>query len=133
MKKMCLLLVCGLVAVVSVNAQGGGRGERRTIEERVKIVHDKLDSAFKLEPSKIIVADTVFAGYYRSSDKLRQEMMSGDSRPDFSMIREKMQPLVEARDKELKGILTEEQFKTWKEEIEPTMRPKRKDNQHGNR
>ena len=44
-------------------------------------------------------------------------------------MREKMQPLIEARDKELKIVLTDEQFKKWKEEIEPSMMPRRRDRQ----
>jgi periplasmic protein CpxP/Spy len=131
MKKMCLLLVCGLAIVVSVNAQPGQ--SRRSVEERVKIAHDKLDSAFKLDPSKIVLVDSVFAGYYRSSDKVREELRSGDSRPDFSLVREKMQPLADSRDKELKGILTEDQFKIWKDQIEPSMRTKRGDGPRGPR
>jgi hypothetical protein len=124
MKKMSLLLLVACVTGATLNAQPGGF-PRRTVEERVKIVQDKLDSAFKLEPAKLTQADTVFANYYRSSDKTREELMVGGQRPDFSVMREKMQPLMDARDKELKALLTEEQFKIWKEQIEPAMRPQR--------
>jgi len=33
----------------------------------------------------------------------------------------KMQPAIEARDKELKTLLTEAEFKKWKDEIGPSM------------
>ena len=105
MKKMSLVLICGLAMVVSVNAQSGS-SKRHSVEERVKIVHEKLDSAFQLEPSKIALADSAFADYYRSSDKVRKELKNGDSRPDFSLVKEKMQPLVDSRDQALQGILT---------------------------
>lgn len=99
-------------------------GNRRTVEERVKSVHEKLDSAFKLEAATLTKVDTVFANYYRQTDKLRDEMRSGE-RPDFQAIREKMQPLSDTRDKELKALLTDEQFKKWKDEIEPALMPRR--------
>jgi len=119
-----LLVISGFI---SANAQGGGF--RRSIEERVQIVHAKMDSAFKLDADKQVKVDTVFANYYRQQNKLREELSSGGDRPDFQVMREKMQPLIEARDKELKTLLTEEQFKKWKEEIEPAMMPRRRDRQ----
>ena len=121
--KFVLSLGVMLALAVCVNAQPGG--PRRTIEERVKAVHEKLDSALKLEPAKLAQADTAFANYYRQQEKVRQELMSGGERPDMQVMREKMQPLIESRDKELKAILTDDQFKKWKEEIEPAMMPRR--------
>ena len=108
---------------IVVNAQGGG--SRRTVEERVQMTHAKMDSAFKLDAEKQGKVDSAFANYYRQQDKLREELRSGDERPDFQVMREKMQPLIEARDKELKTLLTDEQFKKWKEEIEPAMMQRR--------
>ena len=118
--KSILFIAFLLVAGVAVNAQGGGR---RTVEERVKMVHEKMDSAFKLEASKQTNVDSVYANFYRQTDKVRQEMMaaSNGERPDMQVMREKTQPYTDAKDKELKVILTDEQFKKWKEEIEPTM------------
>ena len=125
--KLGLILVLIMTGPV-VNAQGGG-GFRRSVEERVQIVHAKMDSAFKLDGDKLTKVDTVFANYYRQQNKLREELSSGGDRPDFQVMREKMQPLIEARDKELKIVLTDEQFKKWKEEIEPSMMPRRRDRQ----
>ena len=111
-----------LFGTIAVNAQGF---QRRTVEERVQIVQQKLDSAFKLDKTKLTDADSAFANYYRATDKLRDEMMSGGGQPDFQAMREKMQPFMEERDKKLEGILTAEQYKTWKEQIEPSLRPRR--------
>ena len=127
--KYGLFLALMISGVIVVNAQGGG--SRRTVEERVQIAHAKMDSAFKLDTEKQVKVDSAFANYYRQQDKLREEMRSGGERPDFQVMREKMQPLIEARDKELKTLLTDEQFKKWKEEIEPAMMPRRRDG--GNR
>jgi hypothetical protein len=116
------LLLFVFAGSMTVIAQGGG--QRRTVEERVKRVHDKLDSAFKLEPAKMAQADSAFAHYYRASDKMRDDAVAaaGGGQPDFQGMRDKMQPLADARDKELKAILGDDKFKIWKEGIEPTMR-----------
>jgi periplasmic protein CpxP/Spy len=124
--KFGLALMLVVSGFISANAQGGFR---RSVEERVQIVHAKMDSAFKLDADKQVKVDTVFANYYRQQNKLREELSSGGDRPDFQVMREKMQPMIEARDKELKTLLTEEQFRKWKEEIEPAMMPRRRDRQ----
>lgn len=121
--KHALLAVVLMSAALFAQAQPGG--QRRTVEDRVKMVHEKIDSAFKLDADKLAKVDAAFTKYYKDQDKLREEMMSGGERPDFQAMREKMQPLTDARDKELKTILTDEQFKKWKEEIEPAMMPRR--------
>jgi protein CpxP len=117
---MIIFLVFGAIAA---NAQGGY--QRRTVEERVQIIQQKLDSAFKLDKAKLAEADSVFANFYRSTDKMRDEMMSAGGQPDFQAMREKMQPLIDERDKKLQGILTQDQFKTWKDQIEPSLRQRR--------
>ena len=122
--KIALIAPLFVFGVVAANAQGGG--QRRTVEERVQMVHQKIDSAFKLDKAKAADVDSAFANYYRSQDKLRQDMMSGGGQPDFQAMREKMQPLADERDKKLQGILTADQYKVWKEQIEPSMRPQRR-------
>lgn len=120
--KFGFFLILMIAGAIVANAQGGFR---RTVEERVKSVHEKMDSAFKLDSEKQVKVDSAFANYYRQQDKTREEMRSGGERPDFQAMREKMQPAMDARDKELKTLLTAEQFKKWKEEIEPAMMQRR--------
>ncbi len=117
--------------IMVANAQPG-QGQQRTVEERVKAVHVKIDSAFKLEAAKMANVDSVFANYYRAQDKLRQDMMSGGGQPDFQAMREKMQPLMTDRDDKLKAVLGDDNYKIWKEQIEPSMRPPRRNNGGGN-
>lgn len=116
------LFVCSLSAM----AQGGG-GQRRTVEERVKRVHERFETEFKLDAAKLTQVDSVFATYYRASDKVREELVTaaGGGRPDFQVMREKVQPYADTRDKELKPILGEENYKKWKDVVEPSMRPQR--------
>jgi hypothetical protein len=129
--KIALVVSFVVFGMISANAQGGG--PRRTVEERVQIVHSKLDSAFKLDKAKLADVDSAFANYYRAQDKMREEMMNGGGQPDFQAMREKMQPLMDDRDKKLQGILTADQYKVWKEQVEPSMRPQRRQNGGGGR
>ena len=123
MKKRSLLFALLLLTgAMAVKAQGGGQGNfpRRTVEERVQTVHQKMDSAFKFDKAKLTQIDSLFANYYRSTDKAREELMASGG--DRSAMREKMQPITDARDKELQVLLGDANFKTWKEVIEPSMR-----------
>ena len=119
---LCLGLVLG--SVLSY-AQPGGF-QRRTVEERVAIIHAKMDSAFKLDAAKAAEVDSVFAQYYRESDKIRDELMASGERPSREAMQEKMGPLTDAREKKLKNILPEAQYEIWKKDIEPAMRPQRR-------
>ena len=126
MKKSLLLFAAIVLAgTMAVNAQGGGGNfPRRTVEERVQTVQQKMDSAFKLDKAKLTQVDSVFATYYRATDKVREELMAsgGDRSTMRQQMQEKTQPFLEARDKELNALLGDANFKTWKEVIEPSMR-----------
>lgn len=122
MKNRIILTGIVLAAALTVNAQGGF--QRATVEERVKVVHNKIDSAFKPSAENLKKIDETFTTYYKEQDKLREELMSGGGRPDMEAMREKQKPITEKRDAELKKILSEEQFKKYINEIEPALRPR---------
>lgn len=121
------LLTTILVLTISTwaFAQGGPGGQRRSVEERVKAIHDLFEAKLKVEKANLEKIDAIFTRFYTDQDKVRTELMGSGERPDFEAMRAKMEPLNEARDKELKAILTEEQFKKWKEDLEPSMSPRR--------
>lgn len=122
-KQLFLMVFAAAVSITSVNAQGGGNFQRRTPEERLKVVHDKLDSAFKLDAAVMTKVDEIFLTFYKDSDKKMEEIRSGGGgREEMMAARQK---LVEERDQKLKGVLSEAQMKTWKDDIEPSMRPQR--------
>ena len=129
MKKMSLMLLAIFAIAVASYAQGGF--QRPSIEDRVKRVHTKIDSAFKLDAAKLAATDSTFAGYYRAQDAKRDELRASGSTDRDAMMAE-MKKLTDARDEKLKAILTEEQFKIWKEQIEPSMRPQRPPGGGGN-
>lgn len=122
LKKSILAACFSMVLAAGANAQGGFM--RRTVEERVQVVHQKIDSAFKPDAAVLTKVDAAFTTYYTEQDKLFTEAR-GEGRPDMDALRKKMEPITEARDKELKAALTEEQFKKFKDEIEPSLRPRR--------
>lgn len=107
-----------------------GGFQRRTVEERVKIIHDKLDSTFNKElgEKKFALVDSAFADYYRAQDKMREELMAGGPPDDATRdaLRTKMQEIAADRDAKLQKILSEAQYKKWKDELEPALRPQRR-------
>ncbi len=120
-------LLASLLFIMAISvAQAQGGFQRRTPEERMQMVHQKIDSAFKLEKSKLDATDSVFLKYYKAQDAIFEEMRNGGGMPDREAMQAKMQPLMEDRDKSLKAILTDDQYKTWKDQIEPSMRPQRR-------
>lgn len=122
MKNRIILTGIVLAAALTVNAQGGF--QRTTVEERVKIVHHKIDSAFKPSAENLKQIDDVFTTYYKEQDKLREELMGGGGRPDMEAWREKQKPITEKRDAALKKLLSDEQYKKYIDEIEPALRPR---------
>lgn len=122
MKKMFFLLAAVmLTGTIAVKAQGGGM-QRRTVEENVKMVMEKL-ADLKLDKDQTARTDTTFTHYFKDRDKMFEEMRGSGG--DRSQMREKMTALMSDRDEKLKKIFTEAQYKKWKEEIEPSMRPQR--------
>lgn len=126
-KQIALSLMALFVTMASVMAQSQG-GKRLTVAERVKVVNEKL-ADFKLDNDKLIKTDSVFTAYYTSMQKQREEMMSGGGTPDNEAVRDKMLKLNIERDEQLQLIFTNDQFKKWKEDIEPALRPQRQNRQ----
>ncbi len=106
-------------------AQPGGGFQRRTPEERAATIHAKLDSAFKLEASKLAMIDTALTVLYKRQDQRMQEIFAGGERPDRETMMAERKKYTDAQDEILKAVLTQEQYATWKEKIEPSMRPQR--------
>ncbi|WP_315819024.1 hypothetical protein [Paraflavitalea speifideaquila] len=57
---------------------------------------------------------------------MMEDMRAGGGQPDRDAMREKSQKMATDRDDELKKIFDEGQFKKWKDEIEPSLRPQRR-------
>ena len=126
MKKQILVAaVAALFSVTAANAQGGGNFQRRTPEERLKPIHDKLDSAFKLDAAKMKQVDDIFLNSFKDSDKKMEEMRAGGGTFDRDAWNTARQKMTDERNEKLKAILTADQMKIWIDQIEPTTRPQR--------
>ena len=119
MKKQIIFVLFLLFAgAMAVNAQGP---QRRTVEERVKSAMEKVTPALGLDKTQEARTDSVFTDYYKAMDKLRESMQDG-TRPD----RAEFEKVSTERDEKLKKIFTEAQFKKFKDEVEATLRPQRR-------
>ena len=103
------------VNVAAFAQQGGGNGgQRRTVEERVKATLERLTTELQLNKDQVTKLDTVFTKSYKDMQKMREEAQAGGGRMD----REAFQKMNAERDEKVKAILTEEQFKKYKEQME---------------
>jgi len=125
MKKAILLTTALFLAFVTTFAQGGGF-QRPPLEERVKTAMEKM-APLKLEKEATAKVDTIFTDYYKAQDKAFEEMRNSGSF-DREAMQAKRKELVEARDEKLKKVLTADQFKKFKDEIEPELQPRRPNN-----
>lgn len=129
-KKFLIAGIAALLTTSAAMAQGGGGFQRKTVEERVKETKEKLVD-FKLDATKSVEVDSVFTVFYRSSQKMMEEAMASGGQVDREALRANRQKLADERDNKLKGIFTADQYKKWKDEIEPSMRPQRGGGQRG--
>jgi len=125
MKKTILFIAIALVSVLTTQAQGGGGGgQQRTPEERVKQTMERL-ADLKLDKDQTEKTTAIFKEFYETRQKTMEEMRAGGGQPDREAMRAKMTKMNDERDEKLKKIFTEDQYKKWKDEIEPSMRPQR--------
>ena len=113
--KISLLLSFILMATISSFAQAP---QRRTVEERVKFVMEKL-SALNLDQSQAQKTDSVFVDYYKAQEKMREDARASGNRPGRSVY----QKMMTDRDEKLKAIFTAEQYTKFKNEVEDSLRP----------
>jgi protein CpxP len=128
MKKQIVLSILAFFLTIGFVTAQDQRGPRFTVEERVKAVDEKL-AEFKLDKDKQSKTDSVFTSYYTTMQREREAMMSGGGTPDREAMRSKMLKLNIDRDEQLKQIFTDDQFKKWKDDIEPALRPQRPNRQ----
>lgn len=111
MKQRIMLMLAFLLAMnISVFAQQGG-GQRRSVEERVKATIERLTTELSLNKDQQTKLDSVFTNSYKQMEKMRADAQASGNRPD----REAFQKMGTERDEKVKAILTEDQFKKYKE------------------
>ena len=114
-----LTLMFFVAGIITVNAQG----PRRTVEERVKDVMEKM-AVLKLDNNQSEKVTTVFNETFKAQEKLMQDMRDSGSFDREAMMAARTKA-AEERNEKLKGILNDEQFAVFKKDIEPTLQPQR--------
>ena len=108
-----------MVATSGIYAQGM---QRRTVPERVKATMDKITPALNLDATQQTQTDSAFTDYYNAQMKMFQDARASGERPD----RTQFQKLTDDRDAKLKTIFTEDQYTKFKNEVEESLRPQRR-------
>ena len=117
--KSALFCMIMFVAANIVIGQGGVI-QKITPEERTKKVVDTITAVLKLDQTQQTSAQSTFLDYYKESDKLREAMQAGTP-PERSQF----EKLTTDRDEKLKKFLSADQFRKFKDEIEPAIRTRR--------
>ena len=121
--KTNIFLLCTLIVFCASPTFGQqGNYQPRTVEQRVETAMEKVSTPLNLTKEQIEKTSAIFSDFYTRQNKLREEARSSGSRPDRSIF----QKMNAERDDQLQKIFTEEQFKKYKDEIEPSMRPQRR-------
>jgi hypothetical protein len=119
MKKQLVFFVFLFMAfTTTANAQSS---QRRTVEERVKTTMEKMTPGLGLDKTAESRTDSILTDYYKAMDKIRESM-----EPGTPPVRAVFEKAAKERDESLKKVLTVDQFKKFKDEIEPSLRPQRK-------
>ena len=118
MKKLVFLATTLLMFLaITVNAQQRGPRERMTPEQQATRTVERLTTELKLTDKQ--QAD--LKKWYTESFKKREEAMQ-QNRDNREAMRDQMKKDREAADAELKKVLTEEQYKTYKANEEKRMK-----------
>lgn len=122
MKTKIIMIVAFLIATTTaVTAQQQGF-QRKTVEERVQSAMEKISDPLKLDNSQRDKTNAILTDFYKTQDKMREEARASGNRPD----RSEFDKMANDRDEKLKGVFNEEQFKKFKDDVEPSLRPQRK-------
>lgn len=122
--KISMLFALLFAIAINTNAQGM---QGRTVEERVKSAMGKLTDPLKLDTAEQSKTAAVFTDFYTAQDKMREDARASGTRPDRSVY----QKMMSDRDDKLKAIFTDDQYKKYTDEVEPTLRPQRRQGMQG--
>ncbi len=122
MKAKMSLLAILLVTFTSISFAQGGGFQMPSPEERTKTTMEKL-ADLKLDKDQSAKTETIFTDFYKGQAKRMEEMRSGGG--DRDAMRAEFEKMTNERDEKLKKVFSADQFKKFKDEIEPTLRPRR--------
>ncbi|MBC7937685.1 MAG: hypothetical protein H7Y86_20240 [Rhizobacter sp.] len=124
MKKQVLVLFAALfLALGSAFAQ---QGQRMTVDEKVSLALDKIEATLKPSEAVRSGAKTVLIEFYTNQQKAMEELRAAGN-VDREKMMEIRKNLSAERDAKLKAIFSAEQMTKWTNEVEPALRPQRKE------
>ncbi|MDR0725667.1 MAG: hypothetical protein LBF59_06660 [Prevotellaceae bacterium] len=113
MKSKVFLLVLMCLFSGMIYAQDGGqRGQRLSVEERVKAQTDRMKKDFELTDVQYDSVKKINLKYAKKADEARK-----NNRENTEQNREIFRKNQEEQSKELKAILTETQYKKYEEQL----------------
>ena len=115
MKRKITVLLLMLFAVVFTTQAQQGQG-RRSPEERAKMMAQRLTDSLKLNADQQKSVEAAFLESGQANAKLREGLAQG-TQPEKA----DMEKIANARDEKLKKILTEVQYKQYKDQMEAVM------------
>lgn len=121
MKKQFVLMAFAAMFSMAAFAQGGG-GQRMSPEERIKFIIEKM-APMNLSADIKSKTDAIIADFVNGQQKAMEEIRENGGDREAMMAKRK--EFADARDARLKDLLTVDQMKQWKDEIEPSLRPQR--------
>jgi hypothetical protein len=91
---------------------GGQRGQRLTLEERVKAQTDRMKKDFELTDVQYDSVQKINLKYAKKAEEARK-----NNQGNSEQNREAFRKTLEEQNKELKAILTEAQYKKYEEQL----------------
>ncbi|MEO7263902.1 MAG: hypothetical protein ABIW38_03270 [Ferruginibacter sp.] len=123
-KQILSLLLAVFVMAGAAFAQGG---QRQTPEERITATMEKM-AALNLTAEQQVSTKKIMTEFFEAQQKSMEDMRaSGTMDRDAMMAKRK--ELSDARDGKLKLIFNGDQMKKWIDEVEPSLRPQRRQGQ----
>ncbi|MCI1647260.1 MAG: DUF4890 domain-containing protein [Bacteroides sp.] len=113
---LVLMMMLFVSMVFATQSFAQGRGGMRTPEERAKMLTEKIKEALSLNETQEKTVYDINLKYAKQN----QEVMTSDG--DRAEKMEKMRSLQDAKNGELKKVLTEDQYKKYEKMLEE-MRP----------
>ncbi len=119
-----------LLALVNTGVQAQPR--KNTENKKVAFVKERFAEVLKLNTAQLETIGEIFTTFYNDQEKIRENiqkppsgMAQGLVGQDFQSVRKRNELIIASRDEKLKKLLTTEQFKTWLDVIEPSLKAKK--------
>ncbi len=127
MKKYFLFAGFVLFVIVTRAQQPQQPPKPPGIEERIKHTNEVIQQEVQLSAAQKTAIEQAFKTFFTAADKVRKDNPPPPPPPPDPKVKEEMDKLVKERDESIKKILTDDQYKKYKE-AEKKLHPPRPGN-----